>query len=289
MTMFKKAFKYDFGYVYRFWWIIVASVLGLSLLGSMAFRFVATFETRTASTLGMFLYTMANIFMFASFFAIAMSFLVPQILCYVRFYKNFFTDEGYLTFTLPVSRRTLFLSKTVNAVLWTVLHGLLLVVAGAIIITVAPVPNRGELLTFILWEDVGEIFSYLWKSLGGWLLVYILEGILMAIAAGWFTCALVQFCITIGAVVAKKHKVLAAFGIYYGVNTATTFALQFVIGLGLIFVVVPMFALLELATFAVTCTSVALLLLIVLMGEIAVACLFHFLALGTLERKLNLS
>ena len=42
MTMFKKVFKYDFAYVKRFWWIIAASVLGLSFLGSLVYRFVAT-------------------------------------------------------------------------------------------------------------------------------------------------------------------------------------------------------------------------------------------------------
>lgn len=289
MTMFKKVFKYDFAYIKRFWWIVVASVLGLSLLGSLVFRFVAVFDTARASAVGMFLYVMGCIFLVACFIAIPVSFVVPQILCYVRFYKNFFTDEGYLTFTLPVSRKTLFLAKTVNTVLWSVIHAVLMLVALAIIITIAPLPNRGELLDLSVWEEIGRFFSYAWKGLGGWLLVYIFEGILLAIAASWFTCSLIFMCITVGAVVAKKHKVLAAFGIYYGVNMASSFVIQLAVGLGLIFVVVPMVDLLGTATFHTACLAMSLTLLILLLMEITVACLFHFLSLGTLERKLNLS
>ena len=37
------------------------------------------------------------------------------------------------------------------------------------------------------------------------------------------------------------------------------------------------------------CLVISLMLLILLLMEAAVACLFHFLALGKLERKLNLS
>ena len=289
MTMFKKVFKYDFAYIKRFWWIVVASVLGLSLLGSLVFRFVAVFDTARASAVEMFLYVSGEIFLVACFIAVPVSFIAPQILCYVRFYKNFFTDEGYLTFTLPVSRRTLFLSKVVNTVLWTVIHAVLMLAALAIVITIAPVPNKGHLLDLHVWKEIGQFFSYLWKNLEGWLIVYIFEGILLAIAAAWFTCSLISTCITIGAVVAKKHKVLAAFGVYYGINMASSILMQLVLGLGVVFVVVPVADLLWDASFHTSCLAIALMLLILLLMEAAVACLFHFLALGKLERKLNLS
>jgi hypothetical protein len=289
MTMFKKVFKYDFAYVKRFWWIIAASVLGLSFLGSLVYRFVATFQAARANSVEMFLFIMGVVFLFACFIAIPVSFFVPQVLCCVRYYKNFFTDEGYLTFTLPVSRKTLLLSKMVNTVLWSVIHGLLLLVSGAIVITIAPVPNRGQLLDLHIWEGIGKVLEDVWEYLGAWSLVYLLEGILMVLAATWFGCALIYMCMTIGAVVAKKHKVLAAFGVYYGVNMGFSFVMQIAMVLGLAFVVLPLGALLAEATYGMACTLVALLLLMILMIEVAVACLFHFLTLGKLEQKLNLS
>lgn len=291
MKMFKKVFKYDFAYVKRFWWIITASVLGISFFGSLVYRFVAVFDTTRASAQEMFLYVSGEIFLVACFIAVPVSFIAPQILCYVRFYKNFFTDEGYLTFTLPVSRRTLFLSKVVNTVLWTVIHAALMLAAIAIVITIAPVPNKGQLLDLHVWEAIGRFFSRCWEGIGGWLIVYIFEGILLAVAAAWFTCSLISTCVTIGAVVAKKHKVLAAFGVYYGINMASSFLMQLAAGLGVIFVVVPVTDLLVMGDFSVNtiCLVISLMLLILLLMEAAVACLFHFLALGKLERKLNLS
>ena len=42
-----------------------------------------------------------------------------------------------------------------------------------------------------------------------------------------FSTSLVHFCITVGAVVAKKAKLLAAIGIYYLVNMGLSFVFQF--------------------------------------------------------------
>ena len=67
------------------------------------------------------------------------------------------------------------------------------------------------------------------------------------------------------------------------------FVMQIAMVLGLVFVVLPLGALLAEATYGMACTLVALLLLMILMIEVAVACLFHFLTLGKLEQKLNLS
>ena len=53
---------------------------------------------------------MAMLLVIACVMAIIASAVVTELLVFVRFYKNFFTDEGYLTFTLPVSRKDLLLS-----------------------------------------------------------------------------------------------------------------------------------------------------------------------------------
>ena len=68
-----------------------------------------------------------------------------------------------------------------------------------------------------------------------------------------------------------------------------SFVMQIAMVLGLAFVVLPLGALLAEATYGMACPLVALLLLMILMIEVAVACLFHFLTLGKLEQKLNLS
>ncbi len=44
------------------------------------------------------------------------------LLAGVRFYKNMFTDEGYLTKTLPVTSGTHLLSKTITGSIWAVIN-----------------------------------------------------------------------------------------------------------------------------------------------------------------------
>ncbi|MDR0315195.1 MAG: hypothetical protein LBH71_04515 [Oscillospiraceae bacterium] len=51
----------------------------------------------------------------------------------MRFYKNLFTDEGYLMFTLPVKTPSLIVSKLISAVLW-ILFSLVIVIISLVVI-----------------------------------------------------------------------------------------------------------------------------------------------------------
>lgn len=57
--------------------------------------------------------------------------LVTQFYIFYRFYKNFFTAEGYLMHTLPVTPLQLFHSKFIVGYLWIVLNSLLNIFALA--------------------------------------------------------------------------------------------------------------------------------------------------------------
>ena len=52
--------------------------------------------------------------------------VLPMVFMAIYFYRNFLTDEGYLTFTLPVKVSTLVISKQINGIIWTVLSVLVL-------------------------------------------------------------------------------------------------------------------------------------------------------------------
>ena len=104
-----------------------------------------------------------------------------------------------------------------------------------------------------------------------------------------FTTCLVQFCITLGAIVAKKAKMLAAIGIYYCINMLMSFVLQFVAGFSIVGVTSGLPVLLngapEWQTHLVI--TIALALACVMMA-VPVA-LMYFMTLNKLERKLNLA
>ena len=44
--------------------------------------------------------------------------MIVLIFILMRYYKNFFSDEGYLTFTLPVTPHELLWSKIISAMVW---------------------------------------------------------------------------------------------------------------------------------------------------------------------------
>lgn len=55
--------------------------------------------------------------------------IMTVIFLIIRFYKNFLTDEAYLTFTLPVKTSTLIVSKQLNGILWNLLTMVVLAAA----------------------------------------------------------------------------------------------------------------------------------------------------------------
>ena len=60
--------------------------------------------------------------------------IVTLIIMIGRFYKNLVTDEGYLTFTLPVKVTEIVNSKIIIAVLWTIIS-VILIFASIIIVS----------------------------------------------------------------------------------------------------------------------------------------------------------
>lgn len=294
--MFKKVLKYDMASIKRYWWLIAAAVLGISVVGSLVFRGVYLYFENVQNSPGqaedvfLSLVMMAGmIFLFICVMAVFSSAFVTPVMTHLRYYRNFFTDEGYLTFTLPVSRKTLYLSKTVNSLLWTVAHALLLVVAVSITITLAPPAENGHVLNFVVWQGLGDALSAAWNAVGAWMLVYILEGILLLICSSAMSIGLIQLCITIGAVIAKKHKLLAAIGIYYAVNMATSTLYQIVFGCGSAFFVSSLAELLRGCTASEQNAAISLILLALILAVAALAMVLHFIALGLVERRLNLA
>lgn len=280
--MFGKLLKYDFKYVARIWWMLAVGVLGLSVAASLVFR--AIFLNINSNGFFAFLSVLGMFFLVVSFIGIFGSLVVTEVLVFVRFYKNFYTDEGYLTFTLPVKRSKLLLSKTLNSIIWFVLHTALILVCVVIFMAL----GIDSSLSASPLKMIAGFVGSLWDKVGWWLIVYAVEAILLFVVLSAFTTCLVQLCITIGAIVAKKQKVLAAVGIYYLVNTvlSTVGSICLVVFLsGLEGFTVLLGGLSALAANA----AIALVLLIAILASLLVVLIVYFMTLGRIERKLNLA
>ena len=170
--MLGKLLRYDIKSILRYWWIIAISTLGAAVLGGGAMRFMIEFnKIEDPSVILSLTYISAFLLFALCIFAIVASFILTYILVFYRFYKNFFTDEGYLTFTLPVSRKKLFLSKTINALLFTTLQAIVFAVGIAIIFLFTSPKYFVEVMGYF-----SDMFLFVWDEIGSplWEIVYII-------------------------------------------------------------------------------------------------------------------
>ena len=233
--MFKKLLKYDLRAIWKLWLICAASALGASIIGGIALKMLISPKL----DLPVLLQLICGFWVFISIITISAFLIGAQVLIYVRFYKHFFSDEGYLTFTLPVKRSTLYISKMVNAMIWNLLSGTVFIIAILILILLAAssaIGGFGE-----VFSEIGSIFYGAQIGEVVTATTFIVEGIIFSLAATWFNISLTHFCITTGATITRKHKILAAIGIYYAVNAAVGL-ISNIVSMGLSLTVFPIWA-----------------------------------------------
>ncbi|MBO7222678.1 MAG: hypothetical protein J6V70_00920 [Kiritimatiellae bacterium] len=223
--MLKKLLKYDFKSVFKYWWIAAVICFTLAIVGGFSiYSLTKEPETPDAITLLSILGLLLVILGFAAFI------LLSGILVFVRFYKNFFTDEGYLTFTLPVSRLQLLNSKLITSVSTLFLTG---TVCTINILTMFGIALHEIIFTEEFWNACAEFFISMQKELGLYTVVYIIEILALIIVSMIFSSLFLFCCITFASIITKKAKVLVAIGIYYVANSVFSFVLQIFILLGL--------------------------------------------------------
>lgn len=285
--MLKKLLKYDMQPIYKVWWIIAASVIGISVVGAISLRLFV--EATMANDVSMFF---SVIWMFVGIFSIIgviSSIAITSILAHYRFYKNFYTDEGYLTFTLPASRKILLFSKTLNTLIWETAHTVLILICALIYFIIVPPGGEDSIINPIVFEEFGKIISATWKTTGAWLILYVFEFLILAVCTRAFSIILIELCITIGAIISKKYKLLVAIGIYYLVNGALSFASQLIMTFGMSFSGEGLYLILEKMSLTATHAALAVLLLVIAAIIATITLILYFVMLDKIERKLNLA
>lgn len=288
--MFRKLLKYDLGSVARLWWIGAVTSVAAALAGSFLIRFsnsVSEHETNNGWLL--FAAAAARLVFFACIAAIFISFIFTLILVFVRFYRHFFTDEGYLTFTLPVKRSTLLLSKTANAAIWFCAQFAVTGISVLLILMIGAKPEGGGFLNLGFFEEVREFFVFGWEAIGAWLIVYTAEALLGVAVYLAYSILLVYFCITFGAVIAKKAKIIASIGVYYAVTVLLGTIGQFCLMLLAAIMVSGAAVVLENAPQDQICTVVSFVILAVVCAIASLTALFYSVTQLMLDRKLNLA
>lgn len=196
--MVKKLYKHEF----LAWLRVILILWGITLLTAVFNRVLQIFETDSiyySILLGssILLYVLALLATAAT----------PMIFGSVRFYKNFFTGEGYLTFTLPVTKGQLLWVKISTAVCFAILGTLVCLLSGWIVMA-------GEVFT-----EVCKAAAYICKALPadeiGHIIGWLLEFLLLMLVSTFTNHMLYYSCICIGQTF-RKNRVLAAVGVYFG-------------------------------------------------------------------------
>lgn len=215
--MFTKLLKHEWRATRGTLGVLCLVCLGASLLGGLTMRYLIW--ASTAQEMQHNVIIVLNVLaMVAAVIAVAAAGVATMFLLIGRFYRSRFTDEGYLTFTLPVNVHQNLLSSMVNSAIGMVI--MFVVIFAAIImwlfIGFTAMEGFSEALRGALprfRELVREVFGEV--GLGNTALF--LTNILVS---GICELVVLMLSVTIGSIAAKKHKVLAAVGVYYGIHVA---------------------------------------------------------------------
>ena len=187
--MLGKLFKYEWRSISK----LLLPIHGFVLLFALLSRFYFTISGGTDALLNTdstIIGTLTMLLIFALVIVISSIAIFTYIYSGYHFHKNVFTDQGYLTNTLPVTPSQLLLSKELAALLWLLID--VVVISISIFILVGS-------------TELFSNFSIFWTLI-----------IIALVLSPFLAIGILFFSITLGNL-ASSHKVLASIGAYVGI------------------------------------------------------------------------
>lgn len=129
-----------------------------------------------------------------------------------RFYKNLFTDEGYLMFSLPVKTWELVLSKLMVGMIWSAVCTVMIVLTFFIF-------SLGAFSMMELSQTIRSAYSMFYLQTGMELNLFMAELILFILVQTVASILMIYVSIAIGQLF-NQHRIVAAFGAYIVITIA---------------------------------------------------------------------
>ena len=216
--MFATLLKYEFRRTKN---ILLPINLGALLLGSFGYILVLLLVKTVDSTNDIWVSFSPLIVLlwYSMIFMLALLSLAVTIILCLQFYREKFTDQGYLTFTLPVSTHQILLSSYLNFFIWSVINTLVTLAAYALMFTplislfASEISNMGLDLSY-LWALIKEELTTIVPNV----VLMIVSYTLMIVTSVFYGIALPYLSITLACSLVKKAKLLLAVGIGYGLS-----------------------------------------------------------------------
>ena len=196
--MVKKLYKHEL----NAYWRIALPMWGILLAVSLLGRVVQFFE------FDHFVYDIVNTSSIVFYvIAVTVALVFPVVFAIIRFYKNLFTGEGYLSFTLPVTVSQHITVKVLGAVTVAALSFLVALTSLCVI-------TAGDVLVE-LWKAGVYILNYLNDEIGAHLWWLMAEAVVLLLVLLVSQTLYYDTCISLGQLF-RKNRVLAAVGVYFG-------------------------------------------------------------------------
>jgi len=277
--MLKKLLSYDFKAIFKYWWIGALTTLVLSAVGAGCGSILETEKELPGSvtifaTIGMVLVVL-SIFAFIIF---------AELLIYIRFYKHLFTDEGYLTFTLPVKRHQILSSKLISGFVCSLLTILLTIADAAIILLTT---FRKDIFVEGWYDKLTNGIKEIIAEDGAlYLITFFFEVILVGVLVLALGILFTYLCITFAGAISKKSKLASAILIYYAASSVSSIFMYMFYFFG----IASLFGWIDALSNENTQDAILLAILLLLILVISMLCtLAYTLNYRLLDRKLNLN
>lgn len=237
--MLGKLLKHEWKNTYRVGGLMMILIAVVTFFGWLAFQtpmWQAMADGRSYDSVSVVDMTgLATIFLYA-IMLIGVSFGMIIYLG-IHFYKTMYTDEGYLTHTLPATKGSIFGSKVFMSGLWYLLVEIAVMISAFVIsisavFALIPSAERAELMKLITenWSEVVEFLrSELGINLGRWGVMAVIS----TIVSPFCTMIILFGAISLGQLFGK-HRVLMAIVSYVGimvVNMIVSSAVQSTVSL----------------------------------------------------------
>ena len=222
--MLGKLIKYEWKSVYKVGSIMLLAILAVTLIGCIVLgmpwigEWIANENTLNELQSVGLVYTL-----FASFilYVIMLVGITYGILIYlgVHFYKTMYTDQGYLTNTLPVTPNQLLVSKIFVSGIWYILIevGVVLSIVALIASFVGGVFSaQGYTLSEMMTSFFDELAIVMGSEAGGFLIHYMVFLVLSVVLSPFCAMIMLFGSITIGQL-SKKYKAMMGILAYFGV------------------------------------------------------------------------
>ena len=239
--MLGKLFKYEWKTVSKMGLLMLAAIGIVTLLGVIGFALpMSNMETNYGysdeDSIGVILNTLVAMVTIMVYIVTLMG-VVYGMMIYlgVHFYKTMYSDEGYLTMTLPVTPRQLIISKVLNGSIW---YGIVCVAMGisVIVLMTAMMFFMGTAMDVPadMQKEMSVFFQELWEVFGIEVVHMIVSVLLMLIITPVSGMMKLFGAITIGQL-ASKYRALVGILVYFGISVVSSivaYIISFILNIG---------------------------------------------------------